>query len=185
METLSETVRVKRIFEQIEPFFTEKLGTYTHQRISGEWHFRGLAYVRDEMTYIFGFNLGFFKEEKMNQYEKVGMNVLIRTNGINKKLRMKYADFFCEKLKTWYFNISQYSSFRGGTGIELERYKKISDFDTDEQMIDYLKECINGLHSVYEHINENPDNIFDDVLRGAFPWHDTIFDVADKVLNKN
>lgn len=185
MQTTIETQRIKEIFRKVKPHFNEMLGPYTHQRISGEWHFRGLAYVRGEMTYIFGFNLGFFKEANMTHYQKTGMNVLVRTNGMNEKLRMQYADFFRENLKSWYYNISEYSSFRGGTGIELERYKSLSEFENDEAIVDFLKESVSELHPVYELIRKNPDNIFDDVLRGAFPWHDTIFDIADQVLKQS
>ena len=183
MQATIETDRIKEIFRRVKPFFNEKLGPYTHQRISGEWHFRGLAYVRGEMTYIFGFNLGFFKQKSKNYYDKTGMNILIRTNGINEKLRKQYADFFRKNLTDWYFNESEYTSFRGGEGIELERYKDLSDFNNDDEIIEFHKASILQLHSIYEKIAENPDNIFDDVLRGAFPWHDTIFDICEKVKN--
>lgn len=183
MQTTIETERIKEIFRKIKPYFNDKLGNYTHQRISGDWHFRGLAYVRGEMTYIFGFNLGFFKQKSKNFYDKTGMNVLVRTNGINEKLRKQYAAFFQENLKDWYLSQSGYTSFRGGEGIELERYKDLDEFKSDEEIIEFLRESIDKLHPVYKKIEKNPDNIFDDVLRGAFPWHDTIFDICRKVNN--
>ena len=51
---------IQEIFRIVKPVFKSKLGKYTHQRISGDWHFHGLAFVRDEMTYVFGFNIGLF-----------------------------------------------------------------------------------------------------------------------------
>ena len=99
MEFSIEKDTIKKIFIQVKTLFNENLGRYTHQRIAGDWHFHGLAFVREEMTYVFGFNVGFFKNSNNTKYNKVGMNVLVRTNGLNKKLRIKYADFFKKHLR--------------------------------------------------------------------------------------
>ena len=168
----------KFVFQQVKPIFKNKLGKYTHQRVSGDWHFHGLGFVREEMTYVFGFNIGFFKDDDNKDYDNVGMNVLIRLNGLNPKLRQKYANFFTKNLKDWYFSTDNYSSFRGGEGVELKRYKNLSDFSSKEEVVSFLKESIEKLSKIYPKIIENPDNIFDEVLRAAHPWYDSIIDVC-------
>ena len=185
MDSTIDTDRIKQIFKAVKPVFKQKIGTYTHKRISGDWHFKGLAYVRDDMTYVFGFNLGFFKNEGEKNYGKVGMNVLVRTNGISKKLRKQYADFFQNNLQDWYTKKSVYTSFRGGEGLELQRYMELKGVDSDDEIIEFLISSIDGLSLIYKKIEENPENIFDDVLRGAFPWHDTIFDICKLVNTEN
>jgi len=176
-----EKDRRKNIFFGIKNIFKEKLGKYTHQRISDEWHFYGLGFVRDEMTYVFGFNIGFFKKEVLPtlDYSHVGMNVLVRTNGINPELRQMYSDFFSSNLKNWILQDPQeYSSFRGGAGLEFARLKKISDFANNEEIILFLEECMLKLQRIYPFIMENPDGIFSHVVRAAPPWHDTLLQLA-------
>jgi len=181
----------KVVFLGIKNFFKEKLGKYTHQRISDEWHFYGLGFVRDEMTYVFGMNIGFFKKEHLptSEYSHVGMNVLVRTNGINPELRLRYSDFFGKQLKNWRFQEEvEYSSFRGGSGTEYARLKKITDFNSNEEIITFLEECILKLQKIYPHIMENPDGIFSHVVRAAPPWQDTLLQLAidqTKELTKN
>lgn len=180
-----EKDKTKDIFKAVKKDFTNKIGKYTHQRISGDWHFHGLAFVREEMTYVFGFNIGFFKEQKDVNYDTVGMNVLVRTNGSNQKLRKKYSDFFKENLKYWYYTIGTYSSFRGGEGTEFKRYKPLSEFENDEQIIEFLKESINEFQKIYPIIAENPDEMFDEVQRAAYPWIDSIIDICLDALENN
>ncbi len=170
------------IFRAIKPVFKKYLGQYTHQRMSEDWHFRSLAFVRDEMTYVFGFNLGFFRRKNVNdvQYTHVGMNVLVRTNGLNPELRAKYKDFFEEHLKQW-VNLPKgiYTSFRGGVGVELPHMKELYDFDGESEIISFLTDTIELLNkSVYPYIAENPGHIFDSVVRGAPLWNESIVDLA-------
>lgn len=185
-----EKERRRNIFLKIKPYFKEKLGKYTHQRISDEWHFYGLGFVRDEMTYVFGINLGFFKKENIpnTDYSHVGMNVLVRTNGVNPELRLKYQDFFKKHLSTWTTGKEiAYTSFRGGVGTEFPKYRKLSDFKNEDEIIEYLKSCIDGIFQLYPFIAQNPNEIFSHIVRGAPPWHDTIIQlVIDQIeLNKN
>ena len=175
---------IKNIFREIKPVFTEKLGKYTHQRISGDWHFHGLAFVKDEMTYVFGFNVGFFRRENDELFDHVGMNVLVRLEGPEEEIRNKFAEFFRENLKYWYNNEEQYSSFRG-TGSEFLKYKKLNEFKTEQEIIDFLTHCIVSLNVVYLEIIKNPENIFDNVLRAAYPWHDSIIDICDEAIKQN
>ena len=169
------------IFKLIKPTFKNKLGRYTHQRVSDNWHFLGLGFVREEMTYVFGINVGFFIKEELTDYPytDVGMNVLIRTNGINEDLRNKYKEFFQSHLKDW-TNSEQnsYTSFRGGVGIEFSRLKKLSEFETIEEIADFLKDSIKKLNQIYPYIAANPESIFSHVVRAAPPWHDTILEIA-------
>ncbi len=183
MEEIQEKSITREIFKALKPHFKDKLGKYTHQRISGDWHFHGLGFVMEELTYVFGFNIGFFRKNKPKGYDVVGMNVLVRTNGMNQALRKKYNDFFAEHLKDWYFSVDEYHSFRGGIGTEYARYREVSSFKSNDEIIAFLIESINLLHTVYPKIYENPDGIFENVMRASFPWHDTILDVCAQVLN--
>jgi len=174
------------IFRAVKNDFNENIGKLTHQKISEEWHFRGLAFVRDEMTYVFGFNLGFFrKDNKLNdfEYDYVGMNTLVRTNGINSKLRNKFKEFFEKHLSNWLLGEKNiYTSFRGGIGIELPRIVRIDTFGSDEEIIAFLRDSIIKLSGIWSQIASNPDNIFSHIVRGAPPWDMTIIELA---LNKS
>ena len=176
------------IFRTVKPFFRQYLGQYTHKKISEDWHFHSLAFVREEMTYVFGFNIGFFRKgkERKLRYTHVGMNVLVRTNGENPSLRMKYRKFFENNLHNW-INMpkSIYTSFRGGVGIELPRMIHITDFSDENQIIYFLVDSIKKLNkSVYPKIAQNPDKIFSLVVRGAPLWDVTIVDLARELIIK-
>ena len=177
METKSTTPDIKEIFKLVKPLFISKLGKYTHQRVDWGWHFHGLAYVKDEMTFVFGFYIGFFKSENKKEYDNVGMNVLVRNDGDTTGLRNKYVDFFRKNLKNWYYGEDTYSSHRGN-GSEFRRYKKIESFKNQEEIVKFLNESISELHKIYSVIIKNEDNIFDDVLRASYPWHDSIIDIG-------
>jgi hypothetical protein len=172
----------QNIFRSVKPYFIQKLGKFTHQQISEDWHFRGMAFVRDDMTYVFGFNIGFFRKDKKLadfDYNYVGANVLVRTNGVNTALRDKYKAFFEKYLSGWILeNKAIYTSFRGGTGIELPRIVRIDTFSGDEEIADFLKDSILRLAEIWPYIAANPDNIFTNVVRGAPPWDETILEMA-------
>jgi len=184
-EILIDRDRIREIFGGIRNYFKDNLGKYTHQRISGDWHFHGLGFVNGDMTYVFGINIGFFKVSTKKHYSHVGMNVLVRTNGINRELRLKYRDFFREKLSNWISDAEAvYTSDRGGIGSEFPRYKALSDFQNDDQVIEFLKGCIDGIHSVYTAIADNPERLFDNVLRAAPPWQDLLVEIAKEYSTK-
>jgi len=171
----------RKIFSGIKPVFKEKLGKYTHQRISDEWHFYGLGFVRDDMTYVFGYNIGFFKKEIVPnlEYSHIGMNVLVRTNGLNPEIRNNYKIFFEENLKDWVTaETSNYTSFRGGIGIEYPRIKKVQEFNNYDEIFKFLNEGISSLQKLYLLISKNPDGIFSHVVRAAPPWHDTLLQMS-------
>ncbi len=174
----------QNIFRTIKPFYNDKIGKFTHQKISEDWHFRGLAFVRDDMTYVFGFNIGFFrKDTKLPdfEFEYVGMNVLVRTNGLNPGLRNKYKEFFEFHLSKWIIdNPGIYTSFRGDIGIELPRLRKISDFNNEQEIVDFLKDGISRFSEVWPYIASNPENIFSHVVRGNPPWDEAIIELALK-----
>ncbi len=178
-EVLIDIERIRYIFAEIKPYFKEKLGKYTHQRVSGDWHFHGLGFVNGDMTYVFGINIGFFKVSTKRGYSHVGMNLLVRTNGINRELRIKYRDFFRSRLKSWMSDDEMiYTSDRGGIGSEFPKYKLISDFNSDDEIVEFLKECIDGINEIYPVISQNKGQLFDNVLRAAPPWHDRLIDIA-------
>jgi len=178
--------RIRNIFLQIKPYFKEKLGKYTHQRISGDWHFHGLGFVNGDMTYVFGINIGFFKVSAKKHYSHVGMNVLVRTNGINRELRLKYRDFFRNSLQDWISDDEMvYTSDRGGVGSEFPKYKDLNDFKTDDEIIGFIRKCIDGIYAVYPKIAQNPDSLFDNVLRAAPPWHDNFVKLAEEQISSD
>ncbi|MCF6241763.1 MAG: hypothetical protein L3J74_10515 [Bacteroidales bacterium] len=178
--------RIRRIFQEVKPYFKQKLGKYTHQRISGDWHFHGLGFVNGDMTYVFGINIGFFKLSDQKHYSHAGMNVLVRTNGKNRELRLRYRDFFRKNLQEWMLDDEMvYTSDRGGIGSEFPRYKALNEFETEEDIIDFIKECVDGIFAIYPKIAENPENLFDNVLRAAPPWHDTLVSLAKEQIEAN
>ncbi|MEN8121611.1 MAG: hypothetical protein ABFS35_14760 [Bacteroidota bacterium] len=178
--------RIKSVFQQIKPYFKEKLGKYTHQRISGDWHFHGLGFVNGDMTYVFGINVGFFKVSAKKQYSHVGMNVLVRTNGINRELRLRYRDFFRNRLKNWISDDEMvYTSDRGGVGSEFPNYRDLNDFTSDEEIVDFIKESIDGIYEIYPDIAQNNDSLFDNVLRAAPPWNDKLVKLAEEQTSSN
>ncbi len=177
---------IKNVFLQIKPYFKDKLGKYTHQRISGDWHFHGLGFVNGDMTYVFGINIGFFKVSAKKNYSHVGMNVLVRTNGVNRELRLKYRDFFRNNLAGWISdNEMVYTSDRGGVGSEFPKYRKLDEFKSDEEIVEFIKECIDGIYAIYPKVAENPDHVFDNVLRAAPPWSDTFVKLAADQISSN
>ena len=46
MEEIQEKNITREIFKELKPHFRNKLGKYTHQRISGDWHFHGLVGIQ-------------------------------------------------------------------------------------------------------------------------------------------
>lgn len=185
-EILIDRDSIRDTFIQIKPYFKSKLGKYTHQRISGDWHFHGLGFVNGEMTYVFGINIGFFKVSTKRHYSHVGMNLLVRTNGINRELRLQYRDFFRKYLVDWISDAEMiYTSDRGGIGSEFPRYKALSEFENSQQIITFLQECIDGIYNIYPKIAENQDNLFDNVLRAAPPWHDSLIQIAKEFSNQS
>ncbi len=179
METNFTSIKTRHeIFKETRPVFKSKLGKLTHQRISGDWHFHGLGFVQGHMTYVFGFNMGFFKKDEQSAvYDTVGLNVLVRTNGYKSDLRLKFDAFFRENLKDWALQTGEYGSFRGGKGSEYSRYKKLSEFSNENGIIDFINDSITGLQKVYDAVLNNHE-LFKDVVRAGVPWHDTIEDLA-------
>jgi len=185
MHDYPEKEKLISIFRDIKPYFKERLGKYTHQRVAGEWHFHGLAFVRDEMTYVFGINIGFFRLIENSSYSHVGMNVLVRTNGVNTELRLKIKDFFRENLKDWITSPEKpYTSFRGGEGTEFPRYKLISEFETEEQILQFLYESIDVIHEkIYPKIIENHNEMFNFIVRAAPPWHESLIQYCKEAVD--
>lgn len=177
--------KITNIMRAVKPYFKHELGKNTHKKTSEDWAFYGLAFTRDDMVYVFGINLGFFKKNEDDFYNHVGMNVLVRTNGEKPEIRKKYVQFFRENLKDWVNqDEGSYTSDRGGAGIELARYKTINEFDSSEEIVKYLKECIDGIHAIYPKILENPDGIFDTVVRAAPQWNEKIIDMCKAHLEE-
>lgn len=159
--------RRRKIIQSVRECFQNKLGKYTHQRISDEWFFYGLGFTREEMQYVFGINAGFFKVEEIEgyTYSHIGVNALVRTNGINPELRSQYQKFFRHELTDWITEPEQgYSSFRGGVGTIFPHYRGITTFFSDTQMIEYIENAMDGILKLYHAIANNPDGIFNNVV---------------------
>jgi hypothetical protein len=172
---------IQNVCRKVKPDFQEKLGEYTHKRVTDHWYFHGLGFVKEGMLYVFGINLGFFQGNTEDNYSQVGMNVLVRTNGSNRKLRNKFKSFFAEHLKDWINQpVIDYLSERGGVGKEFAFYKPVAEFETEDEIVDFLKQGIDSIKKIYPKILKNPEKIFDDVLRAAPMWELTLLEVCQK-----
>ncbi len=175
-----------KIIKAIKDYFKDKSRKEPQQRISEDWFFYGLGFVKDDMTYVFGFNAGFFKKDVVEgqAYSHVGCNVLVRTNGLNQQLRGQYLKFFRHELTDWITEPEQgYSSFRGGVGTIFPHYRALSSFYSDEDVIRYVKEGLDGIFKIYTAIAKNPDGIFDSVnLMNS--RNETIIDLVNNALAK-
>ncbi|MBQ9214762.1 MAG: hypothetical protein IJ150_12615 [Bacteroidales bacterium] len=179
--------RRRRIIQSVRECFQNKLGKYTHQRISDEWFFYGLGFTKDDMQYVFGFNAGFFKNEELegHTYSHVGANVLVRTNGINPELRRQYQKFFRHELTDWITEPEQgYSSFRGGVGTIFPHYRGITTFYSDNQIIEFIEDAMDGILRIYNAISNNPDGIFNNVVC-MNSRNETILALVNNVLSKD
>lgn len=172
----------QQIFKAVKPYFTKNFAKFTHHKFSEDWHFRGLAFVRDDMTYVFGFNIGFFRKDKSlpdYEFDYVGCNVLVRTNGINSPLRNKYKSFFEKLLSDWISkDEEEYTSFRGGIGVELSRIAKVDSFSNDKEIVEFLIDGVSKLNIIWPSIAANQDNIFTNVVKGTPPWDESILELA-------
>lgn len=184
-EEIKEYRRV--IMTRVRDYYTSRLGRYTHQRISHEWYFYGLGFMKADMTYVFGFNAGFFnKNLSQKDYTHVGANVLVRTNGVNPLLRTQFLKFFRHHMADWITAPeADYISFRGGVGKELPHYRTLDTFRNDDEIVDYIKGGLDGIYNVYNVIAKNPDNIFDDVVCSMNPYNESILDLTRQTIEKN
>ncbi len=175
--------KMTRIMRIVKPYIKAKLGKNTHKKTSEEWDFYGLAFTHEDMVYVFGFNIGFFKTKSGDFYNNVGVNVLVRTNGEKPEHRQKFVTFFREQLKDWVNQPEgRYYSERGGEGIEFARYRSIDGLESDENIVEFLKETIDGVNKIYPLIAENNDNLFDKVVRAAPQWQEQIVDLCRIML---
>ncbi len=177
--------RIKSILLDVKRYFGDKLGKYTHKKASKDWVFYGLGFSREDLGYVFGFNIGFFYKSEVNLYKKIGMNVLTRTNGLEPEQRQKYINFFRLKLKDWSNTpeTSYYTVKRDEKGIEIGRYADINDFNNEVEVLKFLYECIDGINAIYEEIIKYEDNIFDNVVRAAPPWKEPITELCKKKIS--
>jgi len=178
------TERVKAILLDVKHYFSNKLGKFTHKKASKDWFFYGLGFSREDLGYVFGFNIGFFYKSEVNLYEKIGMNILVRTNGVNSIQRQKYLNFFRTKLTNWQNTpeANYYTVERDGKGIEFGRYADINEFNNEYEVLTFLYECIDGIHNIYKEIVNNEENIFEKIVRASPPWKETIIELCEKKL---
>lgn len=174
----------QHIFREVKHYFIDKIGKFTHHKYEPEYHFRGIAFVLGEMTYLFGFNIGFYRTNTLSQlyeYDTVGANMLIRTNGINEPLRIKFKEFFEKHLKDWTLGSkTSYTGPRGDVGILLPRYKDMYYFSNDQQIIEFFKKSIEQYSQVFKFIKANPEGIFNNVVRANPPWDEFLIDLANQ-----
>lgn len=168
--------KIKSTLRDIKPYFNQKLGKYTHKQSSENFYFRSLAFSRDDMGYVFGFNVGFFKTGDNDHLNNAGMNVVIRRNGERQDVRQKYIAFFRDVLRDW-INMEEdhyENSQRNGAGVILPRYVNLQDINREQDIIDFIKQSIDGLNSKYPEIIKNPNNLFFGVVRAAPFWNEDI-----------
>ncbi len=175
--------KIKELMRHVKPYFTDRLGKFTHKKKSDDWHFYSLAFSRSDMGYCFGINIGFFQKGIKNSFNKVGMNVLITTNKENTEQRQKYVDFFKKKLAKWINQEDKRFAYpeRGDEGVELARYIDFDKLESDEEIITHFQECIDGIHELYGDIVEESE-IFDKVVRAAPKWNEYIVEICQNHL---
>lgn len=160
---------IRSLLRDVRPYFREKLGDMTHKRVSDEWYFHALGFVREELTYVFGFNLGFFVPDGNESYKYAGMSITVRANGMSQDVRAGYVDFFAEHLANWSNRPDErYTSDRGGEGLLLTRYLELGNQSRDE-IIAFMKEAIDGIHAIYPKVVENA-KLFRYVMCAEMPW---------------
>ncbi len=168
---------IRQLLMDVRPYFKERLGKFTHKRISDDWYFHALGFVRDDMTYVFGFNIGFFDNNNGSGYKKVGMSVTIRANGLNPEIRKRYIEFFSAELKNWANQpFERYTSDRGGEGLLITRYANVQEMKHMET-VKFLKECIDQFRPLYNRIASKPE-VFEAVMRAGMPWDEPIVSLA-------
>lgn len=176
---------LKNIFRLVRPHMNHKLGKYTHHKESTDWSFYGLAFTRRDMGYVFGINVGFFRHSAENLYKKAGMNLLVRTNGENPEIRQGLLEFFREGLADWINQAERDFSYpvRGDEGIELARFKDVAEFETEDEIADFIKNSIDGFQKIYPKIVNMPD-LFDGIVRAAPKWNEDIVSICKECLGQ-
>jgi len=178
--------KIKEILHHAKHILNTKLGKFTHKKQSDDWYFYGLAFIREDIGYMFGFNIGLFNNDSQEGYTDLGMNVLVRLNGEAENDRHELLAFFRKYLKEWQTReemIYEYPE-RGDKGINLARYAKVDSFEDIEQIIAYFNECANQLQGVYSKILERHDNLFLDIVRATPPWKTGITEIARDFLGE-
>lgn len=175
--------KIKNILRTVRPFLSQNLGKYTHQKSSDDWSFVGFAFTKKDLGYIFGINVGFFKRNEENLFNYTGMNILVRTNGGDDEYRLKILNFFRTNLNQWSNQNEKIYSYpaRGDEGIEVARYKKVDEFSSQNEIIEYIKGSILLFHELYPKIIENSD-LFEDIVRAAPKWDERFIDICQTKL---
>ncbi len=176
---------IKEVLRQVKPAFIEKLGKYTHKRVTKEWYYHSLAFSHKALGYLFGFTIGFYKKGNAINFDHVGMNVVVRSNGDDVQRRKRFVEFFREKLQHW-TNEPEYGyvfSERNGQGIVFPRYREIGELDTTEDWVSFLAEAIDELQELYAKIIDCQDDLFKDVVRAAPYWNEQIIEYAEKHIS--
>lgn len=159
-------------------YFNKTLGKFTHKKYSDDLFFYGLAFTHSEIGYVFGFNIGFFGKSGKYPYDELGMNVLVRLNGKKSEKRKAYFDFFKKHLHNWVNrDIEQYEyPERGDEGAILARYANVSELRNSKNMLQFFKDSIEQLRSIYPLIIDEPSDLFHNVVRATPPWKLSIID---------
>lgn len=172
--------KIKTVLEGIDSHFVSKLGKYTHKKSSAEHHIHSLNFIRKDMRHLFGIHIGFFKKTSDTIFSHVGMAVKVQTSGSDTALREQILHFFRSHLQLWLNQPERdYTTLdTDERGIELGRLKAVREFKNTEQILDFLRGCIDGLYRIYPKITENPGGIFDNIVRDAPTWQDSILDMG-------
>ncbi len=171
---------VKQLATDIQSDFESKLGKFTYKKISDSRFIRGMSFNCGDMGFVFSINISFTKNIDENLYNQLGMNLIIKTNGKNNSLRNKFIQFFETNLKNWQNQKKQHKSLPEPniSSLEIGRYKKIADFNNEQEMKEFLQKSIDGIHKLYPLIREDKEKIFAEVVRSASPMGTKLIDIC-------
>ncbi|MEN9443629.1 MAG: hypothetical protein RIS47_519 [Bacteroidota bacterium] len=167
---------IRALFQEVRPYFKERIGLFTHKRVSSDWYFHAMGFVREEMTYVFGFNLGFFRANS-DSYKYAGMSVTVRADGLGRDWRRGYIDFFAAHLSDWANRpFDRYTSEREDEGLLIERYIEVEG-KSNAEIVAFMRTSIDGLVGIMPAIVENA-GVFKNVVRAEMPWDETLVEIA-------
>jgi len=167
------------LFTDVKHYFNSQIGEFTHKRVTDRWYYHSMAFVRDDLGYLFGFTVGVFRmNENSAGYDTAGINIVARTDGKKPEFRNEIINFLKSKLPAE-FTENQYTysnDDRGGNGLVLPKYRKLSEFDSDTEFIKHFEPGIDVFKQLLANIHYCPTNLFANVVRAQRPWDEQITD---------
>jgi len=167
------------LFTDVKHYFNSQIGEFTHKRVTDKWYYHSMAFVREDLGYLFGFTVGVFRmNENSKYYDTAGINIVARTDGKNPEFRSDLINFIKSKLPPE-FTEDQYfytQDDRGGNGIILPKYRKLSEFESEQAFIKHFEPGIDIFKNLLVEIHNCPTDLFRNVVRAHRPWDEHITD---------